>query len=99
MPRRSHGEETVRKRTLKKGNSSSYSRYFAVVTQGYRATGSQRRVEGPWRKTKAEANRDRKDLLKQLEQGIHNQAGDSTLADYLDYWLEQRQHDLRPRSI
>ncbi len=99
MAKRSHGEGTVRKRTLKRGNGTSYIRYFAIITNGNQTDGSQRRLEGPWRKTRPEANRDRTDLLKRLEQGMLNQTGDSTLSDYLDYWLEQRQHDLRPKSL
>ena len=99
MAKRSHGEGTVRKRTLKRGDGTSYIRYFAVITNGNQTDGSQKRLEGPWRKTRPEANRDRVKLLRQLEQGTLNQVGDSTLSDYLDYWLEQRQHDLRPRSL
>ena len=99
MAKRSHGEGTVRKRTLKRDDGTSYVRYFAVITNGNQTDGSQKRLEGPWRKTRPEANRDRIELLKQLEQGVLNRAGDSCLSDYLDYWLEQRQHDLRPRSM
>ncbi len=99
MAKRSHGEGTVRKRTLKRDDGTSYVRYFAVITNGNQTDGSQKRLEGPWRKTRPEANRDRIELLKQLEQGMLNRAGDSCLSDYLDYWLEQRQHDLRPRSM
>lgn len=99
MAKRSHGEGTVRKRTLKKIDGTSYVRYFTVITNGNQAAGSQKRLEGPWRKTRPEANRDRIELLKQLEQGVLNQTGESCLSDYLDYWLEQRQHDLRPKSM
>ena len=98
MARRSHGEGSIRKRTLERKDGSTYTRYFAVVTSGYQQNGNQQRLEGPWRKTKPEANRDRKRLLSQLEQGILSQAGDTTLSEFLDYWLEQRQHDLRYRS-
>ena len=99
MAKRSHGEGAVRKRTLKRDDGTFCVRYFAVITKGNQTDGSQKRLEGPWRKTRPEANRDRIELLKQLEQGMLNRAADSCLSDYLGYWLEQRQHDLRSRSL
>lgn len=99
MAKRAAGEGTIRKRNIKRKDGSSYTRWFAVITLQWTPDGEQKRIEGSWRKTQAEAKTDLKQLLEQLEKGQLNNTSSRNLSDYLDYWLEQRKYELRPRSI
>lgn len=89
MPRgrRAHGEGGIRERTMKRKDGSSYKRWQAVVTAGFQA-GRQKQVYGPLRQTKKEALADLDGLRKERKSGALS-TRDTTLGEYLDYWLEQ----------
>ena len=96
--RRAPGEGTIRRRNVKRKDGSTYVRYAAIVTLGYDASGQQLTREGPSRKTEREALRDLGDLKAQRDAGFLSDRAQSTLRDYLNYWLAQR-GDLRERSL
>lgn len=91
---RAPGEGTIRKRSLKRADGSTYVRWFAVVT----VPSSGKRVEGPWRETQREANVDRRQMLAEIKRS--EQRGESAilLTDYLQQWLESRKSQLRPNT-
>lgn len=85
--RRQNGEGGTRKRVYKRADGSSYTRYSAVITLGYK-DGKRVPLEGPSRTTEREALADLKELIKERDEGVL--AGSSTtLNQFLDYWLKQ----------
>ena len=98
--KRANGEGSIKIRNVKRKDGTTYKRYYAIITTGINpATGKPQREEGPWRKTNAEAKADLRQLLDRVEKGVVEDGGKSTLSEYLDFWLEQAEADLRPRSM
>ncbi len=96
--RRENGEGSIKKRTITRADGTTYLRYSAVVTVGYTPNGKQKQEEGPWRKKSSEASVDLQAMRKARDDGLLKPAT-YTVSDYLDFWLEQAEPDLRPRSV
>lgn len=85
--RRTPGEGGIRKRTYTRSDGTTYVRYAAIITSEWE-DGRQKRAEGPLRRTEKEALQDLKELNQKKDDGSL-QTNDPTLAEYLEYWLEQ----------
>jgi len=64
-------------------------------------TGKRKAITGELRDTKTEAEKDRRRLAYEIEQGDHNitPGGTVTVAKFLDYYLEHRSDQLRYNSV
>lgn len=85
--RRGPGEGSIAKRTYARRDGTKRTRYYAIITTGW-ASGQQRQVEGPQRKTEREARADLDRLKRQRDAGRLT-TEDPPLEAYLAYWLEQ----------
>jgi integrase len=90
MPRKSaNGNGTVKKRMVKRGDGSTYRRWYARITVGWDADGKRIRQDGPLRKTQSEALADLAELQRQASRGLLSTDSAQTLDEYLDTWLAQ----------
>ena len=96
--KRSQGDGSVRTRTFKLADGSSYKRHFARIGVHNPLTSKTQYRDGPLRHTEAEAEEDRKQLAKRLEKGLLRPQSHISLAQYLDTWLERRKKDLTPKG-
>lgn len=88
MPRkRANGKGTIRKRTLKHSDGSTYTHWFARVTTGWDGSKKTTR-DGPLRKRQNEGRADLAQLQRQQKQGLLANATDQTIGAYLTSWLE-----------
>jgi len=87
MTKRANGEGSVRTRINTRKDGSSYTCYAAIITTKYNDK-KQKRLEGPSRKSKEEALQDLAKLKRTQLNAIKNPLNLS-LAEYLDYWLNQ----------
>jgi integrase len=87
MAKRSNGEGTVMKRTLKRKDGTTYVRWVARVTVGFDGVKQSFRY-GPKRKTQAEAKVDLRGLQAELAAGVLTDAPAQTVAQYLEAWLK-----------
>ena len=98
--RRGNGEGTIRERTVKRKDGTTYKRWFAVATAGSDpSTGKQRRLEGPWRATWEEARGDLKDIIRQLDEVITAYALTMSVEEYMVWWLEQHEQSISSRTF
>ena len=88
MARRANGEGTIKKRTFKREDGSSYVRYYARVTVSWDGH-SKRSKDGPLRVKKEEAKGDLLRLQKLQAKGTLETLAKQRLGDYLEGWLEQ----------
>lgn len=93
---RAPGEGTILKRTMRRPNGTTYTRYQARVELPRGPNGARQRHRGPLRKTQTEA---RHDLKRLQHQQTTNQLGHATpLRDYLHWWLTKKHHEIKPRT-
>jgi integrase len=95
---RADGEGTILKRVIKRKDGTSYIRWQARVSAGSDPhTGRRRRLQGPYRASEDEALADKHALLEQVaKQDIANTP--STVAGYLDEWLDYKRDSVRRRT-
>ena len=94
MAKRLDGEGTIKSRTLKRPNGSSYTRYFARIGIKDPLTGETRYKDGPLREEAAKAEVDRRRMALELSQGLLKPNASISLGQYLQQWLKRREKDL-----
>lgn len=101
MPRRSKGDGSVATVRWKRADGTEVIRYRAMFRVARDPlTGKRKAITGVLRETKREAERDRRVLAVEIEQGEHSVApgGVVSVSAFLDYWLEQRRDTLKYNS-
>lgn len=86
--RRASGEGTIRKRTIKRKDGTTYVRYFARITLSWDGR-KKLSKDSPLRATEREAKTDLSNLKQQQARGMLTGSKTQTLRDYLQAWLEQ----------
>lgn len=89
MPRkRANGEGTIIKRTVKRKDGTSYTRFHARVSLDVKEE-KQLQRDGPWREKQQEAKNDLRRLLREAKRGALNGEAGQTLQTYIEGWLER----------
>ncbi len=98
MKKRSQGEGSIRSRTFKRSDGSSYTRYYVRIGVHDPLGSKTQYRDGPLRSTKTEAEHDRLHMAQRLEQGILRPNGNIALGSFLTQWLERRKKELTPKG-
>lgn len=83
----------IRTRHYTRKDGTTYTRYTAMVSVGYRPDGKRDRREGKSRKRAKDAQDDLQQMLAEAERGIAQ--SDMLLKDYCQWWLEHARPDIR----
>lgn len=86
--RRASGEGTIRKRTFRRKDGSTYVRWFARITTAWDGS-KQKFKDGSLRAKEKEASEDLKTMQKELASGGFSNDASQTLEQYLTAWLQQ----------
>ncbi len=95
--KRADGEGSIYKRTVKRKDGTSYTRWEAVYQLGYDGNGKRKRITC-YGKSQSEVLSKLEELKKEVASGIHSDEK-RTVSEYLKVWLKDKALTVKPRTV